>query len=199
MFNVKIGVIFGDFYETLYYLYVGEIFEVSKSLNKRYFVIAVYLIRSSWAWNGMRCSRIVRLFIKRNDLKMFEIVHICSGFFAYVHVRTVTCWSFVYTQVYEYISTPISSAKLCSICKLFRNQTQSVIEKHNRALIGTRVSTCSVALIFLPTDSSWEEIIKTERFCLKLSWQDDFIHKFWCIAAFGRILNGTPGHLIRWS
>ena len=89
---------------------------------------------------------------------MFEIVHICSGFFAYVHVRTVTCWSFVYTQVYEYISTPISSAKLCSICKLFRNQTQSVIKKHKRPLIDARVLHAATRLNIFDLTSSPSKI-----------------------------------------
>ena len=31
----------------------------------------------------MKYSRIVRLFIKRNDLKMLESVHICSSLFVY--------------------------------------------------------------------------------------------------------------------
>ena len=54
------------------------------------------------------------------------------------------------TQVY-YSLTPVPSAKLCSICKLFRNQTQSAIKKHNRSsksLIDARMHMPRRAYIF---------------------------------------------------
>ena len=58
--------------------------------------------------------------------------------------------------------TPVSSAKLCSIlcsiCKLFRNQTQSVIEKHNRPLIGACMYMQRRAYI------SFDEILDKEQF-----------------------------------
>ena len=76
----------------------------SLSLNRLYFVIAVYLIRSTWIWNGMRCSN---SFIYQK--KLFKNVRDCSYLFQFVRVWVRVCfysslWINVHQRLFQVLN-----------------------------------------------------------------------------------------------